>query len=72
MMPPFFASRHKPMYTAATYSGEYGTRGNPHGAEGTEGLLTAELEELWVDNHVDVSLYGHIHSYNRMYASRAD
>lgn len=48
---------HKPMYTAATYSGEYKTRGNPNGAEGTEGLLTAELEQLWVDNHVDVSLY---------------
>ena len=63
---------HKPMYTAATYSGEIKTRGNPHSGEGTEGMLTAELEELWVDNNVDVSLYGHIHSYNRMYPVKAN
>jgi hypothetical protein len=34
---------------------------------GGEGSLTAELEGLFVANQVDVSYYGHIHSYNRMY-----
>ena len=59
---------HKPMYTAATYPGCINTRGKGESAgEGTEGALTAELEELFVANKVDVSFYGHIHSYNRMY-----
>ena len=63
---------HKPMYTASTYSGELGTRGNPAAGEGTEGQLTAELEELFVAHAVDVSFYGHIHSYNRMFPVKAN
>ena len=62
---------HKPMYTAATYPGEVNTRGDPHGAEGTEGLLTAELEELWTTNHVDVSLYGRSKDGNPSYREPA-
>jgi hypothetical protein len=59
---------HKPMYTASTYPGCIGTRGEGAAAEeGTEGKLTAELEDLFVANKVDVSFYGHIHSYNRMF-----
>ena len=59
---------HKPMYTAATYPGCINTRGKGEAAgEGTEGALTAELEDLFVANKVDVSFYGHIHSYNRMF-----
>lgn len=56
------------MYTASTYPGCIATRGDGEAAgEGTEGALTAELEELFVANDVDVSFYGHIHSYNRMF-----
>eukprot|EP00747_Dinoflagellata_sp_TGD_P180773 gnl/TRDRNA2_/TRDRNA2_33810_c0_seq1.p1 gnl/TRDRNA2_/TRDRNA2_33810_c0~~gnl/TRDRNA2_/TRDRNA2_33810_c0_seq1.p1 ORF type:complete len:368 (+),score=35.78 gnl/TRDRNA2_/TRDRNA2_33810_c0_seq1:78-1106(+) len=59
---------HKPMYCASTYAGEIGTRERGGSAgEGTEGSLTAELEDLFVKNKVDVSFYGHIHSYNRMF-----
>jgi len=61
---------HKPMYTASTYGGCISTRGNPTAGEGTEGQLTAELEELFVKNKVDVSFYGHIHSYNRMFPTK--
>jgi predicted phosphohydrolase len=54
-------------YTASTYFGELPTRDHPDAGEGTEGSLTAALEQLFVDNKVDVSMYGHIHSYNRMF-----
>ena len=63
---------HKPMYTASQYAGEYGTRGSATAGEGTEGQLTAELEDLFVAHGVDVSFYGHIHSYNRMYPVKAN
>ena len=53
--------------TASTYGGEINTRGNASAGEGTEGQLTSELEDLFVKNKVDVSFYGHIHSYNRMF-----
>jgi hypothetical protein len=63
---------HKPMYTASTFGGEISTRGNPSAGEGTEGELTAQLEALFVKYHVDVSFYGHIHSYNRMFPVKDD
>ena len=67
---------HKPMYTASTFPGCIDTRGEGEQAggqnEGTEGALTAELEELFVDSKVDVSFYGHIHSYNRMFPVKAN
>lgn len=59
---------HKPMYTASEYPGELPTRASgAGGGEGSEGALTAALESLLVKYQVDVSFYGHIHSYNRMY-----
>ena len=68
--PWLFLMGHKPMYTASTYSGCISTRDNIHSGEGTEGQLTNELEDLFVKNQVDVSFYGHIHSYNRMFPTK--
>ena len=68
--PWIFLMGHKPMYTASTYGGCISTRDNPESGEGTEGQLTHELEKLFVDHSVDVSFYGHIHSYNRMYPTK--
>lgn len=70
--PWLLVAGHKPMYTSSEYPGELPTRGHPDAGEGTEGSLTAELEQLFVDSKVDASFYGHIHSYNRMYPVKAN
>ena len=65
--PPRRPGGPRPPAAAGEYPGELPSRGEAHAGEGTEAALTAALEALFVEHKVDVSFYGHIHSYNRMY-----